>query len=79
MSSNTNGLEHTFNKRVTSKSKSLIDVIITNNRDTVLPAETSSLLSIAMLSDVQLISESKELNHLKSIAEIMPIIYLKIL
>ena len=48
--------EHT---RITPRSKILIDVIITNNRDTVINAETS-LLPITMLSAVRLISESKE-------------------
>ena len=47
--------------RITLRSKTLIDVIITNNRDTVIHAETSlSLLPITMLSAVRLISESKE-------------------
>ena len=46
--------------RTTPRSKTLIDVIITNNRDTVIHAETFLLLPITMLSAVRLISESKE-------------------
>ena len=46
--------------RITQRSKTLIDVIITNNRDSVIHAETSLLLPITMLSAVRLISESKE-------------------
>ena len=45
--------------RIAPRSKTLIDVIITNNRDSVIHAETS-LLPITMLSAVRLISESKE-------------------
>ena len=47
--------------RVTPKSKTLIDVVITKNRDTVMHAESS--LSIAdhhAVSCIRLISESKE-------------------
>ena len=43
---------------VTPKSKTLVDVIITNNGDTVM--RYLSLLSITMLPAVRLISESKE-------------------
>ena len=46
--------------RITQRSKTLIDVIITHNRDSVIHAETSLLLPITMLSAVRLISESKE-------------------
>ena len=47
--------------RITPRSKTLIDVIITNNRDSVIHAESSlSLLPITMLSAVRLILESKE-------------------
>ena len=37
-------------KRIAKRSKTLIDVIITNNRDTVIHAETSLLLPITKLS-----------------------------
>ena len=63
--------------RITPRSKTLIDVIITNNRDSVIHAETSLSIAITMLSAVRLISESKEWHHFKSKAEIMPIIPLK--
>ena len=89
-----NRLEQTLNKlnlfqlireptRVTSKSKTLTDVIITNNRDTVLPAETSLSIAdhrsqLSPQSAVQLISESKEWNHL-IYGKIKPIIHLNFL
>ena len=47
--------------RVTLRSKTLIDVKITNNRDTVMHAETSlSIAVINILSAARLISETKE-------------------
>ena len=46
--------------RITPRSKTLIDVIITNNRDQQFMQKHLSLLPITMLSAVRLISESKE-------------------
>ena len=66
--------EHT---RVTARSKTLIDVIITNNRDTVIHAETS--LAIAGHHAVSCtINLRKQRMKFKSMAEIIPIIPNKI-
>ena len=67
--------------RVTSRSKTLIDVIITNNRDTEMHAETS--LSIAdhhaVSCTINLRKQRMTPFHIFHIAEIVPIIPLKIL
>ena len=64
--------------RITPRSKTLIDVIITNNGDSVIHAETSLSTTDHHAVSCTINPESKELHHFKSAAEIMPIIPLKI-
>ena len=63
--------------RITPGSKTLIDIIITNNRDTVIHAETSLSIADHHAVSCTINLRRQEWHHFKSMAEIMPIIALK--